>query len=84
MLIEAHFNATGMLSQRNNSDMFHFRRAAFYQSLKSKVGLAAAKATALRININIEGRGVVALQMHAPSCAPLLPPSFTQSPYPPR
>jgi hypothetical protein len=29
-------------------------RAAFYQSLKSKVGLAAGKAAALRINLNIE------------------------------
>jgi hypothetical protein len=48
--------------------------AAFYQSLKSKVGLAAAKAAALRININIEGCGVVAPPMHAPSrstCPPL-------------
>jgi hypothetical protein len=33
-----------MSSQRNHSDMFRFRRAAFYQNLKSKVGLAACKA----------------------------------------
>jgi hypothetical protein len=39
---EAHFTATGMPSQRNNLDIFRFRRAAFYSSLKSKVGLAAA------------------------------------------
>jgi hypothetical protein len=39
---EAHFTATGMPSQ-HNSDNVHFCRAAFYQSLKSKVGLAAAK-----------------------------------------
>jgi hypothetical protein len=49
---EAHFNASGMLSQQHNSDSFWFRRAAFYQNLKSKVGLAAAKAAALRINLN--------------------------------
>ena len=49
---EAHFTAVGMSSQRNHSDSFRFRRAAFYQSLKSKVGLAAAKAAALRINLN--------------------------------
>jgi hypothetical protein len=42
-------------------------RAAFYQSLKSKVGLAAAKAAALRINLNVEGCGIVAAQVHAPS-----------------
>ena len=40
---EAHFIATGMPSQSNNSDMFRLKRAACFQSLKtSKVGLAAA------------------------------------------
>jgi len=75
-----------MSSQQNDSDSFRFRRAAFYQSLKSKVGLAAAKEAALRINLNIEDCGVVAPPMHAPSRAPLLPPAsfFTQSPFPPR
>jgi hypothetical protein len=71
---EAHFTAAGMPSQRNQSDSFRFKRAAFYQSLKSKVGLAAVKATALRINLNIEGCGVVAPPLHAPSRAPLLLP----------
>jgi len=46
---EAHFNATGIPSQRNQSDSFRFKRATFFQSLKSKVGLAAAKAAALQI-----------------------------------
>ena len=50
---EAHFTATGMQSQRNQSDSFGFKRNSFYQSLKSKVGLAAAKAAALRINLNV-------------------------------
>jgi hypothetical protein len=50
ILYEAHFNATGMPSQRNQSDSFRFKRAAFYQSLKSNVVLAAAKAAALRMN----------------------------------
>jgi hypothetical protein len=71
---EAHFTATGMPSQRNQSDSFRFKRAAFYQSLKSKVGLAAAKAAALRINLNVEGCGIVAAPVHAPSRAPLLLP----------
>jgi hypothetical protein len=52
---EAHFTATGMPSQQNSSESFRFKRAAFFQSLKSKVGLAAAKAAALRININTQG-----------------------------
>jgi hypothetical protein len=69
---EAHFIATGMSSQRNQSDSFRFQRAAFYQSLKSKVGLAAAKTAALRINLNVECYGIVAAPVHAPSRAPLL------------
>jgi hypothetical protein len=73
---EAHFTAAGMSSQRNQSDSFRFKRAAFYQSLKSKVGLEAAKAAALRINFNVEGchSVIVAAPMHAPSRAPLLLP----------
>jgi len=71
---EAHFAATGVPSQRNQSDSFRFKRAAFFQSLKSTVGLAAAKMAALRINLNIQGCGVVAAPMHAPSRAPLLLP----------
>jgi hypothetical protein len=73
---EAHFTATGMSSQRNHSDSFRFKRGAFYQSvsLKSKVGLAAAKAAALRISLNVEGCGIVAAPVYAPSRAPLLLP----------
>ena len=51
---EAHFTAAGMSSQRNHSDSFRFKRAAFYKSLKSKVGLAAAKAAALSIKLNVK------------------------------
>ena len=41
---EAHFTAAaGMSSQTNNSEALRFKRAAFYNGLKSKVGLAAAK-----------------------------------------
>ena len=81
---EAHFTAAGMSSQTNNSEALWFKRAAFYNGLKSKVGLAAAKA-ALRINLNVQGSGIVATPMHAPSHSPSAPPpSFTQSPYSPR
>jgi hypothetical protein len=72
---EAHVTAAGMSSQRNHSDSFRFKRAIFYQSLKSKVALAAAKVVASRINLNVEGCGIVAAPVHAPSRAPLLPPS---------
>jgi hypothetical protein len=57
---ETHFTAAEMLLQRNQSDSFRFKRVAFYQSLKSKVRLAVAKAEVLRINLNIEGCGIVA------------------------
>ena len=67
----AHFIATGLPSQQNRSDnAFRFKRAAFYMGLKSKVGLVAAKASALRINLNIQGCSVVAPSVHAPSRAP--------------
>jgi len=72
---KAHFNANGMSSQRSQSDSFRFKRAAFFQSLKSKVGLAAPKAVALRMNLNVEDCGIVATDpVHAPSRAPLLLP----------
>ena len=71
----AHFIATGLPSQQNRSDnAFRFKRAAFYMGLKSKVGLVAAKASALRINLDIQGCSVVAPPLHAPSHAPLLLP----------
>ena len=71
----AHFIATGLPSQQNRSDnAFTFKRAAFYMGLKSKVGLVAAKASAFRINLNIQGCSIVAPPLHAPSRAPLLLP----------
>jgi hypothetical protein len=42
--------------------------------LKGKVGLAAAKAAALRMNLNVEGCGIVADPVHSPSRAPLIVP----------
>jgi hypothetical protein len=72
--LEVHFTAAGMSSQTNNSEALRFKRAAFYNGLKSKVGLAAAKAAALRVNLNVQGCGIVAPPMHAPSRTPLLLP----------
>jgi hypothetical protein len=71
---KAHFTAAGMPSQCNQSESFRFKRAAFYQGLKSKVGLAAAKAAALRINLHVQGCSIVAAPMHAPSRTSLLLP----------
>ena len=55
----AHFIDTGLPSQQNRLDnAFRFKRAVFYMGLKSEVTvcLVAAKASALRINLNIHGR----------------------------
>ena len=60
--------AIGMSSQHINTEALRFKRAAFYNGLKSKVGLAAAKAAALRVNL------IVAPPIHAPSRTPLLLP----------
>ena len=49
---EAHFTAIGMSSQHINTEALRFKCDAFYNGLKSKVGLAAAKAAALRVNLN--------------------------------
>ncbi len=48
--------------------------AAPYQGLKSTDGLSAAKAAALRINLNVHGCSIVAAPMHAPSRTSLLLP----------
>jgi hypothetical protein len=69
--LECHRNATN-------------RSAAFYQSLKSKVGLASAKAAVLGINLNVEGWHISRPSAHSLSCSPSPPPpSFAQSPSPP-
>ena len=63
-----------MSSQNYQTDAFRFKRAAFLQSLKSKIGLAASKAAALRINLNIQ---VVASWQ--PQCTLLLTLPFSSS-----
>jgi hypothetical protein len=65
-----------MSSQRNQSDSFRFKLAAFYQSLKSKVGLAVTKAAALIINLNFEVFGIVQPQCTLPLALHFSSPSF--------
>jgi hypothetical protein len=50
---EAYFAFMGTPAQPDQ-DQFRFRRAAFYSSLKGKVGLIAAKSAALRVNMNTD------------------------------
>ena len=65
-----------MSSQTNNSEALRlrFNHAVFYNGLKNKVGLATAKAAALRVNLNVQGCVIVATPMDAPSRTPLLLP----------
>ena len=63
-----------MSSQLINTEALRLERAAFYNDLKSKVGLAAAKAATLRVNLNVQVCIIVAPPMHAPSLTPLLIP----------
>ena len=58
---------------------FNVKRATFYQSLKSKVGLAATKAAELRINLNVEGCVIVAAPVNALSRAPSPPPFLSHN-----
>ncbi len=46
---------------------FHFRRAAYFSTLKSKSGNLLAKAAALRINLNLDGTPIVSKSHTHPS-----------------
>ena len=46
------FKLTGQLAQPNQEAVFS-KRAAFFKTLKSKVGHIMAKASALRVNMNL-------------------------------
>jgi hypothetical protein len=48
------FAASGVQLAQSNRGQFHYRRAAFSSQLKSKVGNILAKASALRITLNID------------------------------
>jgi hypothetical protein len=61
------FAASGVQSKQSTSGQFHFRRAAFSQDLKRKVGLTLAKASALRINLNIDGAPIASKSHTHPS-----------------
>ncbi len=69
---EKHFTASGMPSERNQSDSFRFKRILPVPEEQSRT--RGGQAAALRINLNIEGCVVVTPPLHAPSHAPLLLP----------
>jgi hypothetical protein len=45
------FATSGNELAQYNQDTFHFRRAAVYSKLKSKVGMILGKATAMCVNL---------------------------------
>jgi hypothetical protein len=62
------FAASGVqLAQTNPSGQVHFRRAAFAAMLKSRVGNILAKASALRINLNLDGSPIASKSHTHPS-----------------
>ena len=61
------FAASGVQSAQSTSGFFHFRRAAFLQQLKSKVGLALVKAAALCVVLNLDGAPIASKSHTHPS-----------------
>ncbi len=61
------FAASGVQSAQSTSGQFHFRRSVFLQQIKGKVTLALAKASALRINLNLDGAPIASKSHTHPS-----------------
>jgi hypothetical protein len=59
------FSSSG--AQSADRGQFHFRRAAFLTQLKSKVGLALAKAAASHVNLNLDGAPIAYKSLTHPS-----------------
>ncbi len=60
-------SASGVQPVQLDRVMFHFRRATFSSGLKSKVGLDLAKASALPINLNLDGAPIASKSHTHPS-----------------
>ncbi len=61
------FAASGVQLAQTDRGQLHFRRAAFCSQLKSRVGLALAKAAALRITLNLDGAPITSKSHTHPS-----------------
>jgi hypothetical protein len=63
------FTDSGVQPAQFDRDQFHFRRAVFLTPFKRKVGLdlSKAKATALRVNLNLDGAPIVSKSHTHPS-----------------
>jgi hypothetical protein len=67
--LTAFFSASGVQSAQSNlgASYFHLRRAAFSSLLKSRVGNIIAKASALRVNLNLDGSPIASSSHTHPS-----------------
>ncbi len=63
------FTASGVQSEQSNleSSYFHFRRAAFSSLLKGKCGNILSKASAWRVNLNLDGAPIASNSHTHPS-----------------
>ena len=61
------FTASGVQSAQFDRGFFHFRRATYSAQLKSKCGNLLAKATSLRINLNLDGVSIASKSHTHPS-----------------
>jgi hypothetical protein len=61
------FAASGVLSAQSDCGLYHYRHVAVSVQLKSKVGLALAKAAALRITLNLDGAPIISRTHTHPS-----------------
>ncbi len=59
--------ASGVQLAQPNRGLFHFRRAAFSAAVKAKVGSTLAKATGLRILLNVNGVPITSKTLTHPS-----------------
>jgi hypothetical protein len=59
--------ASGVLSAQSDRGFYHLRRAAVSAQLKSKVGLALGKETALRNTLNLDGTPIISRTHNHPS-----------------
>jgi hypothetical protein len=61
------FAGSGVQLPQPNSELFHFHRTTFSPQVKAKVGITLAKATVLRINLNIDGTPITSRTHTHPS-----------------
>ncbi len=65
--LTAFFAASGVQLPQTDRDQFHFPRTAFASQFKRRVDLDLAKATALRITLNLDGAPITSKSHTQPS-----------------